>query len=135
MQQPETNRIAIAGNDDLVRARLRARDLAVEMGFSHIDQVRLVTAVSELARNIVRYAESGFMEISKIANSGKHGLQVRFEDRGKGIEDIDLAMTDGYTTGRGLGKGLPGARRLVDDFQIESVVGRGTIIVITKWLL
>ncbi|HVG19713.1 MAG TPA: anti-sigma regulatory factor [Blastocatellia bacterium] len=134
MQQPEANRINIAENDDLVIARARVRDAAIEMGFSHIDQVRLVTAVSELARNIVRYAEAGFMEIRKIANSGRRGLQVRFEDRGRGIEDIELAMTDGYTSGRGLGKGLPGSRRLVDDFEIQSEVGRGTIVVITKWL-
>jgi serine/threonine-protein kinase RsbT len=134
MRQPEANRITISENDDLVRARARVRDVAVEMGFSHLDQVRLVTAVSELARNIVRYAEVGSIEISKIADSGKQGLQVKFEDRGQGIQDIELAMTDGYTTGRGLGKGLPGARRLVDDFKIESEVGIGTTIIIKKWL-
>ena len=134
MQQPEANRITIAENDDLVRARARVRDVAVEMGFSHVDQVRLVTAVSELARNIVRYAEVGSVEISMIADNGKQGLQVKFEDQGQGIQDIELAMTDGYTTGRGLGKGLPGARRLVDDFKIESEVGIGTTIIITKWL-
>jgi serine/threonine-protein kinase RsbT len=134
MQQPEANRINIEENDDLVRARARVRDVAIEMGFSHIDQVRLVTAVSELARNIVRYAETGFMEITKVAGSGRRGLQVKFEDRGQGIEDIELAMTDGYTSGRGLGKGLPGTRRLVDDFEIQSEIGRGTTVVITKWL-
>lgn len=134
MQQPEANRINIAENDDLVRARARVRDVAIEMGFSHIDQVRLVTAVSELARNIVRYADAGFMEIRKIVISGRRGLQVTFEDRGRGIEDIELAMTDGYTSGRGLGKGLPGSRRLVDDFEIQSEVGKGTTVVITKWL-
>jgi serine/threonine-protein kinase RsbT len=134
MQQPKADRLSISGSDDLVRVRARVRDEAIEMGFSHIDQVRLVTAVSELARNIVRYAEAGFMEISKIAVSGKRGLRLRFEDKGQGIEDITLAMTDGYTTGRGLGKGLPGARRLVDDFEIQSEIGKGTTIVITKWL-
>ncbi|HEX8185057.1 MAG TPA: anti-sigma regulatory factor [Blastocatellia bacterium] len=134
MQQPEANRITIAKNDDLVTARARVRDVAIEMGFSHIDQVRLVTAVSELARNIVRYAEAGFIEISRIANEGRRGLRVKFEDRGQGIADLELAMTDGYTTGRGLGKGLPGARRLVDDFEIQSEVGIGTKIVIIKWL-
>lgn len=134
MQQPEASRINISENDDLVRARSRVRDIAVEMGFSHVDQVRLVTAVSELARNIVRYAETGFMEIQMVASSGRRGLQVRFEDQGQGIHDIELAMTDGYTTGRGLGKGLPGTRRLVDDFEIQSEVGRGTVVVIRKWL-
>jgi serine/threonine-protein kinase RsbT len=134
MQQPEANRINIAENDDLVRVRARVRDLAVEMGFTHVDQVRLVTAVSELARNIVRYAGAGFMEVTRVSDTGRRGLKVRFEDRGRGIEDIELAMTDGYTTGRGLGKGLPGTRRLVDDFEIQSEVGKGTVVVITKWL-
>jgi serine/threonine-protein kinase RsbT len=134
MQQPEANRINIEQSDDLVRARSRVRDVAVEMGFNHTDQVRLVTAVSELARNIVRYGETGFMEIMKIADNERRGLRVRFEDSGQGIADIELAMTDGYTTGRGLGKGLPGARRLVDDFEIRSEIGIGTIVVITKWL-
>jgi serine/threonine-protein kinase RsbT len=134
MQQPEANRVNIEHNDDLVRARSRVRDMAVEMGFNHTDQVRIVTAVSELARNIVRYGESGFMEITKIADDKRRGLRVKFEDRGQGILDIELAMTDGYTTGRGLGKGLPGARRLVDDFEIRSEIGIGTIVVITKWL-
>jgi serine/threonine-protein kinase RsbT len=110
------------------------RDAAAEMGFGHIDQVRIVTATSELARNITRYAVRGFAEISLIKNGGRRGLRVRFEDQGQGIIDIELAMTDGYTTSRGLGKGLPGARRLVDEFQIESEVGRGTVVVITKWL-
>jgi serine/threonine-protein kinase RsbT len=134
MQQPEASRVNIAQNDDLVRARSRVRDIAVEMGFNHTDQVRIVTAVSELARNILRYGEAGFIEIARVADNGRPGLRVKFEDHGPGIIDIELAMTDGYTTGRGLGKGLPGARRLVDDFEIRSEIGIGTIIVITKWL-
>jgi serine/threonine-protein kinase RsbT len=134
MQQPPVNRIKIEDNEDLVRVRAAVRDAAAEMGFGHIDQVRIVTATSELARNITRYAVRGFAEISLIKNGGRRGLRVRFEDQGQGIIDIELAMTDGYTTSRGLGKGLPGARRLVDEFQIESEVGRGTVVVITKWL-
>jgi serine/threonine-protein kinase RsbT len=104
------------------------------MGFSHVDQVRLVTAASELARNIRLYAERGSVEIARVFADGRSGLRIRFEDRGPGIADIDLAMRDGYTTSRGMGKGLPGSRRLVDDFQIESRVGEGTVVIITKWL-
>jgi len=117
-----------------VLARICVRDAAIEMGFSHIDQVRLVTAASELTRNILRYAEAGVVEIIRIKNNGRRGLRVKFEDHGQGIADIELAMTDGYSTGRSLGKGLPGARRLVDDFEIESEVGLGTTVTITKWL-
>lgn len=134
MQQLEISRIKVEKNEDLVRARGSVRDAAIEMGFSHIDQVRLVTATSELTRNILRYGEAGIVEISRIKIIGRRGLRVKFEDRGQGIADIELAMTDGYSTGRSLGKGLPGARRLVDDFEIESEVGKGTTVTITKWL-
>jgi serine/threonine-protein kinase RsbT len=134
MQQPPVDRIKIEDNEDLVRVRAGVRVAAMEIGFNHTDQVRIVTAASELARNITRYAERGFAEIARIKNGGRRGLRVRFEDRGQGIADIKLAMTDGYTTSRGLGKGLPGARRLVDEFEIESEVGKGTVVIITKWL-
>ena len=134
MQQPHANRIGIKESDDLVRVRAQIRDAAAEIGFSYTDQVRIVTAASELARNIIRYAESGFAEIASIKNNGRRGLRIKFEDRGQGIADLELAMTDGYTTSRGLGKGLPGARRLVDEFEIETTVGKGTTVTITKWL-
>ena len=134
MQQSEISRIKVERNEDLVLARVGVRDAAIEMGFRHLDQVRLVTAASELTRNILRYAETGVVLISRIKINGRRGLRVKFEDRGQGIADIELAMTDGYSTGRSLGKGLPGARRLVDDFEIDSVVGRGTTVIITKWL-
>ena len=134
MQQLEISRINVEKNEDLVLTRGCVRDAAVEMGFRHIDQVRIVTATSELTRNILRYGESGVVEISRIEMNGRRGLRVKFEDRGQGIADIELAMTDGYSTGRSLGKGLPGARRLVDDFEIESEIGRGTTVMITKWL-
>ncbi|MGA9773958.1 MAG: anti-sigma regulatory factor [Blastocatellia bacterium] len=134
MQQLEISRINVERNEDLVFARICVRDVAIEMGFSHIDQVRLVTATSELTRNILRYGESGVVDISRVNVNGRRGLRVKFEDRGQGIADIELAMTDGYSTGRSLGKGLPGARRLVDDFEIESEVGKGTTVTITKWL-
>jgi serine/threonine-protein kinase RsbT len=134
MQQQEPDRIPIEANDDVVRVRVKVRDAAVRAGFSHTDQVRLVTAASELARNIRLYAERGLVEILPVKNGNRRGLRIKFEDRGPGISDIKLAMTDGYTTSRGLGKGLPGSRRLVDDFEIESVLGEGTTIRITKWL-
>jgi serine/threonine-protein kinase RsbT len=134
MQQPEVDRINVEVSDDLVRIRGRVRDAAIEMGFGRTDQVRIVTAVSELARNILRYAEKGYAEISRVKQNGKRGLRVQFQDNGPGIADIKLAMTDGYTTGRGLGKGLPGAQRLADDFEIKSEVGIGTTVTITKWL-
>ena len=132
--QPPVERILIESGEDLVRLRRIVREQAVELGFGKTDQVRLVTAASELARNIVRYAERGFADISPVKCHGRRGLKVRFEDEGQGIRDIKLAMQDGYSTGRSLGKGLPGARRLVDEFEIASEVGKGTIVVITKWL-
>jgi serine/threonine-protein kinase RsbT len=134
MQQQEPDRILIEANDDVVRVRARVREAAERAGFGHIDQVRLVTAASELARNIRLYAERGMVEITRVKNNNRRGLHIKFEDHGPGIADIKLAMTDGYTTSRGLGKGLPGSRRLVDDFEIQSVPGEGTTVRITKWL-
>lgn len=134
MSLREASRIHVEHNEDLVRVRAIVRDAALEMGFSQTDLVRIVTATSELARNIMRYAGSGFVEVAWVKSRDGRGLRIRFEDRGPGIEDVPLAMTDGYTTSRGMGKGLPGARRLVDEFEIESEVGKGTTVVITKWL-
>jgi serine/threonine-protein kinase RsbT len=131
---PPVERISIETSDDLVGLRRCVRQAAIAMGFAPTDQVRLVTAASELGRNIVLYARGGFADISPVERGDRHGLVVRFEDQGQGIGDIELAMTDGYTSGGGLGKGLPGARRLVDDFDITSEIGRGTVITITKWL-
>jgi serine/threonine-protein kinase RsbT len=132
--QPPVERVLIATGEDLVTVRRLVRERAAAMGFGATDLVRLVTATSELARNIVVYAERGFADISPVSRQGRRGIRVRFEDEGQGITDIALAMKDGYTSGRGLGKGLPGARRLVDEFEILSEVGRGTIVTITKWL-
>jgi serine/threonine-protein kinase RsbT len=130
---PPVERIRIATSDDLVSLRRSVREAAIALGFGTTDQVRLVTAASELARNMVIYAEGGFALISPVERKDRHGLVVRFEDQGQGISDIELAMTDGYTSGGGLGKGLPGARRLVDEFEIVSEAGRGTVVTITKW--
>ena len=132
--RPQAERILIETSEDLVTLRRLVRERAVALGFGSTDQVRLVTAASELARNIVVYAERGFADISAAKRQGRRGITVRFEDEGQGIPNIELAMRDGYTSGRGLGKGLPGARRLVDEFEITSEVGRGTVVTITKWL-
>ena len=109
--------------------------MAAALGFRMIDQTRLATVASELARNTVKYARRGLM-IAQSAESaaGRTGLRLIFEDKGPGIPDIDAAMRDGFTTGGGLGKGLPGSKRLVDEFQIESTPGAGTRVTVVRWL-
>ena len=114
-----------------VRASLRAA--ATELSFGIVGQTKLITAASELARNILRYAARGTMVVERVHDAARAGLRVRFEDRGPGIEDLDLALQDGHSTGDSMGVGLPGARRLVDEFHIESERGRGTVVEITVW--
>jgi serine/threonine-protein kinase RsbT len=133
MQSP-VERILIVTSEDLVALRRTVRERAAALGFGHTDQVRLVTAASELGRNILLYGERGYADLSTINRQDRRGIRVCFVDEGQGIDDIDLALRDGYTSGRGLGKGLPGARRLVDEFAITSEIGRGTVVTITKWL-
>jgi serine/threonine-protein kinase RsbT len=120
---------------DIVIARTLARDMARALGFGAIDQARIATAVSELARNIFLYAGSGSVTVREIEKNGRRGLEVVCEDQGPGIPDIDLVMQDGYSTSRGMGMGLPGAKRLMDDFLIDSRDGEGTIITCRKWRL
>ena len=111
------------------------RSVAAAIGFPLIDQTRLATVASELARNVVKYARRGRMIAQPTADArGRQGLRLIFEDTGPGIPDIAAAMRDGFSTGRGLGKGLPGSRRLVDEFEIESEVGRGTRVTVVRWL-
>lgn len=124
----------IASDLDIVAARMAARELALEMGFDGADLVMIATAVSEVARNIVEYAKPGEVRLAVIDNGARRGLQVMAHDRGPGIADVDRAMEDGYSSARGLGLGLPGARRLMDEFQIESQPGKGTNITMKKWL-
>jgi serine/threonine-protein kinase RsbT len=127
--------IALESEHDIVIARGEVRALAARLGFRLIDQTRLVTVTSELARNVVKYAGSGRMIAQPLdANEGRAGLRLTFEDEGPGIPDIAAAMRDGFSTGRSLGKGLPGSKRLVDLFEIESEVGRGTRVSIVRWL-
>jgi serine/threonine-protein kinase RsbT len=127
-------RIAIESDADVVIARQRARALAGEIDMPSTDQTLLATAISEIVRNITTYAQRGEVLIDVVRDSrGRRGVRVVARDQGPGIEDLERALTDGFTTGGGLGLGLPGARRLVDEFEIQSTVGQGTTVTLVKW--
>ncbi len=127
-------RIAIESDNDVVTARQRARELAARLELTSTDQTLLATAISEVARNITTYAKRGEVLLSIVRdNGGREGIRVIARDRGPGIEDVDLAMQDGYTSGGGLGLGLPGARRLVDEFDIVTAPSQGTTVTLVKW--
>jgi len=128
-----TDTVPITADDDIVRVRQRVRDTAVSLGFSLVDQTKLVTAASELARNTLVYGLGGTMRIETLLNERRSGLRLVFEDQGPGIADTALALTDGYTTGNGLGLGLSGARRLSQDFELASKPGEGTRVTIARW--
>ena len=131
----QSRSIALESEHDIAVARGEVRSIAEWIGFRMIDQTRLATVASELARNIVKYARRGRMIAQPLdAAGGRAGLRLIFEDEGPGIPDIAAAMRDGFSTGRGLGKGLPGSKRLVDSFEIESEVGRGTRVTVVRWL-
>ena len=125
--------IPIVAEADVVHVRQRVRARATELRFSLIDQTKMVTAASELARNALTYGGGGSAQIEVLSAGKKQGLRVVFTDQGPGIPNIAEAMRDGFTTGNGLGLGLGGAKRLVNEFEIESAVGRGTRIAITRW--
>jgi len=125
--------VPLHSSRDVVRARQLVRDHAVAMGFSLVEQTKLVTAASELARNTVDYGGGGTVDIARVEGRGGAGIRLTFVDEGPGIPDVELALRDHYTTGTGLGMGLGGARRLVNEFEIESIVGVGTRITVTKW--
>ena len=127
-------RIPIASDADIVAARQFGRDLATEIGFSQTDTTLIATAISEVARNITTYAGSGEIVCETIERNERHGLLVVAVDDGPGIADLERALQDGFTTGQGMGLGLPGAKRLMDEFEIESAPGRGTKVVMRKWL-
>jgi serine/threonine-protein kinase RsbT len=127
-------RIAIESDADVVVARQRARALAAQVDLTTTDQTLLATAISEVARNITAYAVRGEVLVGVVrADNGRRGVRVVARDDGPGIEDIEAALTDGYTTGNGLGLGLPGARRLVDQFDIQTAPGQGTTVTLIKW--
>jgi serine/threonine-protein kinase RsbT len=120
-------------SSDIVVARQNVRTLAIQTGLGLVDQTKIVTAVSELARNCIDYGGGGAITMEIIQNGGRTGLRLSIEDQGPGIADINLALTDGYTTGSGMGLGLSGARRLVNDFDIWSKPGEGTRVTVTRW--
>lgn len=126
-------RFDIRSEADVVSLRQHVRRWAADMSFSIVDQTKIVTAASELARNAIVYGGGGGATLEMLRETVRNGLRIVFEDKGPGIPDIDLALRDGYTTGTGLGLGLGGARRLVNEFVIDSKPGQGTRIVVTRW--
>jgi len=127
--------IPIITDSDIVSARQQARELAKTFGFSSSELAGIAAAISELARNIVSYANKGMVNVSLIQESGKKGILVIVKDKGPGISDISLAMQDGYSTSNSLGLGLPGVKRLMDSFEIKTEIGKGTTITVKKWAL
>ena len=124
---------SIRSSDDIVRVRRIVREWAVSLGFSLVDQTKVVTAASELARNVIDYGGGGDFRIEALNNDSRRGLRLTFSDEGPGIVDLEQAMKDGFTTGGGLGLGLGGAKRLVNEFLMDSKPGRGTTVVIIRW--
>jgi serine/threonine-protein kinase RsbT len=118
---------------DVIPFRNRLKEYAVKIGMSLVNQTKIITAASELARNMLKYANGGRVIIEVISKGRENGIRLTFRDDGPGIKDISLAMKDGYSSGKSLGLGLPGTKRLVSEFNIESVVGKGTIVTVTKW--
>jgi serine/threonine-protein kinase RsbT len=125
--------LLIHSESDIVAARRIVRETATQLGFGITDVTRIVTAASELARNVFKYAGEGLMRWRPLEQGGRRGIELRFEDHGPGIEDVARALEEGYSTGGGLGMGLPGARRLMDEMEIESAVGQGTTVTLRKW--
>jgi serine/threonine-protein kinase RsbT len=126
-------RVPIEKDEDVVVARSKARELAAGLGFSGTDLTLLATAISEIARNITAYAERGEVCITTVKRGDRSGVKVVATDNGPGIADLSLALRDGYTSGNGLGLGLPGARRLMDEFDVDTQLGRGTKVTMLKW--
>jgi serine/threonine-protein kinase RsbT len=130
----DETRVPIRSDADVVAARIQGRRLAEHLGFGSSDLVMIATAISELARNILTYATTGEITLRLVFQGGRRGIAIIASDEGPGIPDIARAMQDGYSTSAGLGMGLPGAKRLMDEFDIISHVGRGTTVTITKWV-
>lgn len=125
--------LSILSSDDIVLVRQAVRKWSVDLGFSLVEQTKMITAASELARNTLDYGGGGVVRLEWIEEGPRKGLRLLFEDQGPGIADIERALTDGYTSGRGMGMGLGGAKRLVNDFEIVSRIGEGTRVTITRW--
>jgi serine/threonine-protein kinase RsbT len=133
MAVSKTDTLEVRSSTDIVLIRQAVRTWTAELGFSLVDQTKMITAASELARNSLEYGGGGTVFLESLLEDRKKGLRLTFEDHGPGIPDIDRAMTDGFTTGKGMGLGLGGARRLVNEFEISSRVGEGTRVTITRW--
>jgi serine/threonine-protein kinase RsbT len=133
MQSSRRDVLPVRSPGDVVQVRQRVRQYALELKFSLVDQTKLVTAASELARNTLDHGKGGECVIEVLQNGIKSGLRLEFSDRGPGIPDIDQALKDGFTTGSGMGLGLGGARRLVNDFEISSRMGEGTRVAVVRW--
>ena len=129
----ETKRAPLKTDEDVVKLRKLVRDEMAALGFGLVDQTKIITAASELARNTLRYGGGGEGEILRLNNGIRIGVELRFIDQGPGIEDLALALTDGYTSGGGLGLGLSGSKRLADEFEIDTSPGQGTTVTIRKW--
>jgi serine/threonine-protein kinase RsbT len=132
-QALKSDRLPIRSPEDIVLVRQHVRKLAQELGLSLVDQTKVVTATSEIARNTLTHGRGGWATVELVERLGKRGLRAVFEDRGPGIPDIDRALQDGFTTGGGLGLGLGGAKRLSNEFEIQSRPGEGTRVVLTRW--
>jgi serine/threonine-protein kinase RsbT len=128
-----SERLDIRSSDDVVRVRQLTRTLALDAGLSLVDQTKIITAASELARNALDYGGGGFVLAERVEAPGRRGVRLTFEDNGPGIADIDAALKDGFTTGKGMGLGLGGARRLCNEFSIHSKPGEGTKVTIARW--
>ena len=124
---------AINSSGDIVKVRQIVREWAISLGFSLVEQTKMVTAASELARNTLDYGGGGAVQMQVLNNESRRGLKLTFSDEGPGIKDLEQAMKDGFTTGSGMGLGLGGAKRLVNEFEIDSAPGRGTKVMITRW--
>jgi serine/threonine-protein kinase RsbT len=129
----KSERLDIRSSDDVVRVRQITRTLAIAAGLGLVDQTKIITAASELARNVIDYGGGGQVLLDVLDNAGKRGLRLCFEDKGPGIPDIEAALTDGFTTGKGMGLGLGGAKRLSNEFSLVSKPGEGTKVTIARW--
>lgn len=133
MTVASTDSVSIRDETGIVEVRLKTRALSIEARFGIVDQTKMITAASELARNTLVYGKGGQAVFELLDEGGRRGLRIKFEDKGPGIPDVAWALTDGYTSGGGLGLGLSGSKRLVNEFSIETTVGEGTTVTITRW--
>jgi serine/threonine-protein kinase RsbT len=131
--QGDRTRLPILRESDIIAARQRGRDVAAQLGFTPGDLALVATAISEITRNVIAYATAGQMTVTVLQQGRRRGVEIVVQDQGPGIPDLARAMQDGYSTAGGLGLGLPGAKRLMDEFEIESKIGKGTRVVMRKW--